>query len=204
MFITFEGIDYSGKTTQAKLLVDFLTTRGKEVVFLREPGGTKISEKIREILLDKRNLEMSNRAELFLFSAARTQLVSQVITPALQSGKVVICDRYDDSTTAYQGYGRQLDLEQIKAINLMATAGTVPYITVLVDIELDEVTRRQKAAGISSDRMESSGRLFYERVRSGFLSIAKAEPKRFFVVNGMRTIDEIQTEIRAIVQQHLR
>lgn len=204
MFITFEGIDYSGKTTQAKLLVDFLTNRGNKVVFLREPGGTAISEKIREILLDKRNLEMSNRAELFLFSAARTQLVSQVIIPALKNGNIVVCDRYDDSTTAYQGYGRQLDLDQIKTINAMATAGTVPDITVLVDIEPDEITRRQKATGISSDRMESSGKEFYERVRSGFLAIAKTEPNRFFVVNGMRTIEEIQTEIRTMVVQHLR
>ena len=203
MFITFEGLDFSGKTTQANLLVERLKQRGNDVVFLREPGGTKISEKIREILLDKQHLEMNERAELFLFSAARTQLVSEVILPALQRGMIVLCDRYDDSTTAYQGFGRGLNLDQIKTINAMATAGTTPDLTVLVDIDIDEITRRQKAGGISSDRMESSGRQFYERVRAGYLTIALSEPKRFVVINGMRRTEEIHNEIWNIVYQRL-
>src|ERR1041385_2774923 len=199
MFITFEGLDFSGKTTQANLLVERLKERGKDVVFLREPGGTKISEKIRKILLDKQHLEMNERAELFLFSAARTQLVSEVILPALQRGMIVLCDRYDDSTTAYQGFGRGLNLDQIKTINAMATAGTTPDLTVLVDIDIDEITRRQKAAGISSDRMESSGHQFYEQVRAGYLTIASSEPKRFVVINGMRPMEEIHNEIWNVV-----
>ena len=203
MFITFEGLDFSGKTTQANLLVERLKQRGNDVVFLREPGGTKISEKIREILLDKQHLEMNERAELFLFSAARTQLVSEVILPALQRGMIVLCDRYDDSTTAYQGFGRGLNLDQIKTINAMATAGTTPDLTVLVDIDIDEITRRQKAAGISSDRMESSGHQFYEQVRAGYLTIASSEPKRFVVINGMRPMEEIHNEIWNVVQQRL-
>jgi dTMP kinase len=203
MFITFEGLDFSGKTTQANLLVERLKQRGNDVVFLREPGGTKISEKIREILLDKQHLEMNERAELFLFSAARTQLVSEVILPALQRGRIVLCDRYDDSTTAYQGFGRGLNLDQIKTINAMATAGTTPDLTVLVDIDIDEITRRQKAAGISSDRMESSGHQFYEQVRAGYLTIASSEPKRFVVINGMRPMEEIHNEIWNVVQQRL-
>ena len=203
MFITFEGIDCSGKTTQAKLLVDRLKQVGKEVVFLREPGGTKISEKIRELLLDKRHLEMNQKAELFLFSAARTQLVSEVILPALGRNAIVICDRFHDSTTAYQGHGRGLRLPDVKAINMIATSGTIPDLTMLVDIEVDEIARRRRIAGLAEDRMESGGRTFFEHVRQGYLTIAQEEPKRFITINGMRPIQEIHEEIWNAVQQRL-
>src|SRR6516162_9532728 len=123
MLITFEGLDGSGKTTQASLLVDHLKAIGKHVLFLREPGGTTVSEKIRSILLDRDHLEIAQTTELFLFSAARAQLVREVILPALGAGSVVVCDRYCDSTTAYQGYGRGLPLEEIRGINSLATAG---------------------------------------------------------------------------------
>jgi dTMP kinase len=204
MFITFEGLDSSGKSTQAKLLVAHLKQSGKEVVFLREPGGTAISEKIRDLLLDKQHLEIGQKAELLLFSAARTQLVDQVIRPALQAGKFVVCDRFYDSTTAYQGYGRGLDLKEVRAINSIATSGTTPDLTLFVDVELEELARRRKAANVVDDRMESSGKHFYEKVLHGYRNIAAAEPQRVIIVNGMRPVDEIQQEIRTIVQQRLR
>ncbi len=139
MFITFEGLDFSGKSTQATILVEKLKKAHPVVHFLREPGGTKISERIRDILLDKKNLEMTDAAELLLFSAARAQLVKEVIVPALQRGEIVVCDRYYDSTTAYQGYGRGIDLDAVKSINRLATGGTDPDITFFVDIPVDEI-----------------------------------------------------------------
>jgi len=201
MFITFEGIDYSGKTSQAKLLVSYLSNRGRDVIFLREPGGTAISEKLRDMLLDRKHLELTQKTELFLFSAARTQLVNQVIAPALKAGKAVVCDRFYDSTTAYQGYGRGLDLEDVKTVNRIAAGGTTPDLTLFVDIEVDEIFKRQKAAGISADRMESSGRDFFERVRRGYIALAGAQAGSFLVIDGMRPVDEIHNEIVSIVQK---
>jgi dTMP kinase len=203
MLITFEGIDYSGKSTQAKLLVSRLEKHGKEVIFLREPGGTSISENIRNILLDKEHLELKQITELFLFSAARTQLVSEVILPALQAGKVVVCDRFYDSTTAYQGYGRGINLNDIQAINRIATSETKPHLTFFIDIEIDELFKRQIAAGLSADRMESSGRDFFERVRNGYWKLAEMESGRFIVVSGKLQIDEIHREIWDIVKKQI-
>jgi dTMP kinase len=203
MFITFEGIDYSGKSTQAKLLVETLTSSGKDVLFLREPGGTELSEKIRSILLDKAHIEMSPVAELLLFSAARSQLVRQVIIPALAKKKIVVCDRFYDSTTAYQGYGRGIDPSDIGSITRIAIAGTVPHVTFVIDVSVKEVTRRREQSGISADRMESAGAQFFENVRKGFLAIAQNEPNRVRVIDGTRSVEEIQKEIWNIVQQHL-
>ncbi len=200
MFITFEGLDGCGKTTQATLLVDRLKALGKEVVFLREPGGTAVSEKIRNILLDKQHLELKQKTELFLFSAARTQLVDEVIRPALRGGKAVICDRFYDSTTAYQGYGRGLNLDEVKSINMIATSGTTPDLTVLVDVALEEIQRR-RSTGIANDRMETSGIEFYKRVREGYCALAATEPKRIAVISGMRSVEEIHNEIWSIVQR---
>jgi dTMP kinase len=200
MFISFEGLDLCGKTTQSNLLVERLTSLGKQVVYLREPGGTEISEKIRDILLDLRHSEMSAKAELFLFSAARTQLVSQVIKPALADGKIVICDRFYDSTTAYQGFGRGINLEEIHAINRIAVDGTIPDLTLFMSVQLDELLRRQKIKkGI--DRMESSGIQFYERVLHGFEQLATAEPSRFVVINGMPSKEEVHNTIWNSIQQ---
>lgn len=204
MLITFEGLDFSGKTTQIKLLTDKLRQHQYDVLVVREPGGTPISEKIRDILLDKKNLEMTQIAELLLFSAARTQLVSQIIIPALQSGKIVICDRYDDSTTAYQGYGRGISLEAVKHINKLATLGTVPDITFFIDIPLSEVAHRLKESKASVDRMESSGDAFYEKVRTGYFQIANNEPKRFLVIEGNRSIETVADEIWKIVSLKLK
>jgi dTMP kinase len=194
MFLTFEGLDFSGKTTQARKLADRLSRRQK-VVTLREPGGTRISERLRELLLDKQHLELCDAAELFLFSASRAQLVTEVIRPALERGDIVICDRYVDSTTAYQGYGRGLNLEAIRQINTLATRGTDPDLTIVVDIPVDEIERRRQATGQPFDRMESSGRLFYERVRAGFRALAVDFPERVVCVDGIRSIDDVHQEI---------
>jgi dTMP kinase len=203
MLITFEGLDGSGKTTQAQLLVDRLEGAGKRVVFLREPGGTMVSEKVREILLDKSHCGLNGIAELLLFSAARAQLVHDVILPALRQGSTVVCDRFYDSTTAYQGYGRGLALEQVNVINRFATSGTAPDLTLFVEVDLKELQRRRRSAGVLDDRMESSGEEFYRRVRDGYHAIASAEPRRVVVVDGMRPVQAIHTEIWTIVNQRL-
>ena len=203
MFITFEGIDFSGKSTQANLLVERLKRSGRDVLLLREPGGTPVSEKIRSILLDRRHLDLNPRAELLLFSAARSQLVREVILPALKRRTVVVCDRFYDSTTAYQGYGREIDLGDIRVMNTMATFGTVPDRTFLVDVGLDEVARRRTASGLKADRMESEGREFFERVRKGYLAIAASEPGRFTVIDGTQGVGAIGEAIWRSVEQSI-
>lgn len=206
MFITFEGLDFSGKTTQARLLVDTLNdvfppTPPRHIVHvLREPGGTAISERIRDILLDKQHLEMSDMAELLLFSASRTQLVTEIIKPALQRGELCVCDRYYDSTTAYQGYGRGLNLDEVRTINRIATGGLSPDRTFFIDIPVDEIARRKAAAGLPFDRMESAGREFYERVRDGYYAIAAAEPERVKRINGAAAVDEVAREVWKVMQ----
>ncbi len=205
MFITFEGIDLCGKTTQAEILVNRLKNLGYDVIFVREPGGTRISEIIRDILLSTQNREMTPVAELFLFSASRAQLVKEVIIPALDLGKVVICDRFYDSTLAYQGYGRGIDIEKIKIINELASFGLVPDITFLIDIPVDEIYKRKisEAGKKESDRMENSGFEFYERVRRGYLEIANRS-ERFVVIDGTKKIEEIGKQIWSIVFEKLK
>ncbi len=209
MFITFEGVDLCGKTTQAEILIRRLKDLGYDVVFVREPGGTKISEIIRNILLDLRNCEMDSITELFLFSASRAQLVREVILPSLKNGKIVVCDRFYDSTLAYQGYGRGIDIEKIKVINELASFGLTPDITFLIDIPVEEIYRRKQKAVESGnakntvDRMEISGFEFYERVRWGYLEIAKMS-ERFVVIDGTKGIDEISEKIWSIVFEKLK
>lgn len=204
MFVTFEGVDRSGKTTQATLLSETLHARGDKIVHLiREPGGTAISERLREILLDKEHLDLSEITELFLFSASRAQLVRQVIAPALRRGEIVVCDRFSDSTTAYQGYGRGVNLDAVRQINAVATDGIVPDLTILVDVTVEEIERRKRKTAETLDRMELSGRTFYERVRAGYLALARQAPDRFLVIDGMRAINEIADEIRREVEIRL-
>lgn len=200
MFLSLEGVDFSGKSTQARMLVDRLSV-DRPVRFLREPGGTGISERIRDILLDRTNLELSEVAELFLFSASRAQLVAQVIRPALLRGETVICDRYFDSTTVYQGYGRGLDLDAIRRINAFATGGLFPDLTIIVDIPIDEIERRKRAAGTGFDRMEAAGRAFFERVRAGYVALTKTEPERIVMVDGLRPVNEIHSDIWTLLLQ---
>ncbi len=212
MFITFEGLDCSGKSTQAQLLSERLANealpgeRGvRPVRFLREPGGTAISERLREVLLDHRTLGLHERAELLLFEASRAQLVQQVIRPALARGEIVICDRYADSTTAYQGYGRGLDLAAVEQINRFATGGLQPDRTLFIDITVEEIARRKAQRGDPADRMESAGTGFYERVRNGYLDIARREPHRFVVVDGMPPIPAVEDAVwRSVETNRLR
>lgn len=195
MFISFEGIDGSGKTTQAKKLAARLEESGKTVLFLREPGGTEISEQIRQILLNKKNLKMTQISELLLFSASRAQLVTEVIKPALAQGTIVITDRFVDSTTAYQGSGRGLHIGGVKSINALATSGLMPRRTFFIDIPVSEMYERRRSSGQEIDRMEMSNEEFYQRVREGYKEIAADEPGRFITIDGRQSIDEIHTII---------
>ncbi len=199
MFISFEGIDGSGKSTQAKLLVKKLQEENRSVLFLREPGGTEISEQIRNILLNKKNLKMTQIAELLLFSASRAQLVSEVIKPALLNNTVVITDRYVDSTTVYQGHGRGLHHGGIKGINSLATMGVMPKKTFLIDITVQEMNSRRHANHQEIDRMEMSNDDFYHRVRQGYLELAKEEPGRFVTIDGKESIETIHQQIWSVV-----
>ncbi|RPI04539.1 MAG: dTMP kinase [Ignavibacteriae bacterium] len=198
MFITFEGLDYSGKSTQVQLLADRLTLQDHRVLILREPGGTDIGEKIRKLLLDKNNDGMTEASELFLFSASRSQLIQEVVRPALDGGMVVICDRYYDSTTAYQGYGRGIPLDVIHAINRYATGSLAPDVTFFLDIPIREIEKRMHSAKTNKDRMESNGIEFYERVRNGFLQLAKTE-SRYCIIDGLQPIDDLHD----IIWHHL-
>ncbi len=198
MLITFEGLDYSGKSTQVRLLSDRLTLQDHRVIVLREPGGTEIGEKIRKMLLDKTNTGMTEASELFLFSASRSQLIQEVVRPALEAGMVVMSDRYYDSTTAYQGFGRGIALDVIHAINQYATGGLVPDLTFFLDIPIREIEKRMAAAKTNKDRMESNDIEFYKRVRDGYLQIAKNE-SRYRIVNGLQPIDDLHE----LIWQHV-
>ena len=200
MFISFEGIDFCGKTTQVKLLEEYFIQKGKSVKLIREPGGTEISEKIRHILLDKKNLHMTIESEILLFSAARTQLVQEIILPEIGKGTVVITDRFHDSTTAYQGFGRGISQEAVLQINKFAVGSCIPDLTFFIDISLDEMeNRKSKAVDRSLDRIELSKVDFFNRVRDGYLHLAKTE-KRFKLINGMLGIKEIHELILTEVQ----
>jgi len=195
MFISFEGIDFSGKSTQLELLKDHLIEHNKKVEILREPGGTEISEKIRRILLDNKNEEMVAEAELFLFSASRAQLVREKILPYLEKGIYVITDRFHDSSTAYQGYGRGIPLEVVNKIHQLAIGETIPDLTFFIDIPVGIANeRRKKKSKIKLDRIEIADSEFYNRVRNGYLEIARKE-ERFKVIDGTQTIETIQNQI---------
>lgn len=195
MFISFEGIDFSGKSTQIELLKDFLVDHNKKVEILREPGGTEISEKVRRILLDNKNEKMFAEAELLLFSASRAQLLREKIQPYLEKGIYVISDRFHDSSTAYQGYGRGIPLEVVKTIHQLAIGDTIPDLTFFIDIPVGIANeRRKKKSKLKLDRIEVADIEFYNRVRSGYLEIARQE-ERFKVIDGTQTIETIQNQI---------
>jgi dTMP kinase len=208
MLITFEGIDGAGKSTQIKKLVGWLGKRGIETLPLREPGGTEAAEKIRQLLLDSSG-EITALGELLLFSASRAELVQQVILPALEEKKTVILDRFFDSTTAYQGYGRGLDLEMLRSIIAISTCGLVPNITFFLDLEPEQALMRklsEKSIPIAFDhseldRMERSGLEFYRNVRSGYLETIRLDGKRFACLDAQETPDEIHRRITGILQQ---
>lgn len=200
MLITFEGIDGCGKTTQIRLLKDYLESNGRKVVTLREPGGTDFSEKIRDLLLHSKD-HISPRAELLLFESARAHLVETVIKPALADGAIVLCDRFYDSTTAYQGYGRGISLDEVDTCNMTATSGLKPNITFYLKLDLNESKQRSKHR--KQDRIEQAGDDFFEKVVEGFGKIAEAEPERVVVVDARGNIESTSIKIKEYVDKLL-
>ena len=200
-FITFEGSEGSGKSTQAKLLAGYFKSKGKHVLHIREPGGIKISEGIRKILLSVKNNEMTKTCEMLLYMAARAQLVDQIIVPALKKGTIVLCDRFLDSTVAYQGYGCGMDMQFIKSVGCKVTQNLSPDLTFVFDIETREGLSR---TGKKPDRIESRSIKYHRRVRSGYLDIARKEPKRVKVISVDANKAQIQTRIRAIIKKTLK
>ena len=197
LFITFEGADGCGKTTQIELLNKCLQEKGFKTLVTREPGAKGLGEKLREILLNYDG-EVSPNCESFLFLADRAQHVDCVIKPALKDGVIVLCDRHTDSTVAYQGYGRQLDIAQIKKLNEIAVNGLKPDLTIVFDIDIETSMQR---VGKTKDRMESAGMDFFNRVRNGYLAIAKEEPNRVKVINSADTIERIHNQVVELVEK---
>ncbi len=195
-FITLEGSEGSGKSTQSALICDYLRKQGKDVVQLREPGGVKISESIRNLLLDVKNEAMSHECETLLYMAARAQIVQETIEPALKSGKIIICDRFLDSTIVYQGCGHGMDIEFIKKLGTFATHGIKPDLTLLFDIEVKEGLSR---TNVKKDRIELRPIEYHEKVRRGYLELAEIEPQRIKVIK----VDAPKEEIFNRVQVHL-
>jgi dTMP kinase len=200
IFITFEGIEGCGKSTQAKRVLESLIESGLEVVFTREPGGSCIGEQIRNILLDPANDAMVPLTELLLYEASRHQHMAEVIDPALEAGKVVICDRFYDASTAYQGHARGLNVEDVERLNLIASAGKRPDLTIILDLPAEIGLKR---IGKNPDRIEGEGVEFHERVRAGYLKIAANEPDRVKVVDGSGTIEETFKRVWAPVESLL-
>jgi dTMP kinase len=203
IFISFEGIDFSGKTEQARRLFETLRAAGYDVELLREPGGVEIAEAIRHILLDAKNSGMTDRAELLLYSAARAQITKEKIQPALAAGKIIVADRFVDSTTAYQGHGRQLDLDFVRRVNLFATWATLPVITFLLDIPLEIAAARLRQSGKAADRLEREDNAFHQRVQKAYLQIAQSEPARFVIIDGTPSMDAISRQINETLRQRL-
>lgn len=195
-FITFEGSEGSGKSTQSHLLYEYLKKRGYKVIYLREPGGTPISEKIRGILLDAKNSSMSGACEMLLYMASRAQLTSEVIKPSLKKGRIVICDRFLDSTVAYQGFGLGIDTDFIKSVGNFATAGIKPALTIFLDLAVEEGLKHRES---SEDRIEKRPFLYHLRVRQGYLKLAEEEPARIKIVKVEEDKVATQDKIRELV-----
>ena len=209
-FISFEGGDGSGKTTQLELLESYLSGQGKPCLCTREPGGTNLGKMIRRVLLQAGKVEISSPTELFLYLADRAQHVREVIFPALAGGKIVLCDRFTDSTLAYQGYGRGIDLPMLRQLNQIASLGIQPDLTLLLDCPVEVGLSRTARRGLErscgrpqGDRFEREKTEFHERVRRGFLDLAQTEPERIFVMDASRPIQEVHEEIRKIVDKKL-
>jgi dTMP kinase len=199
LFITIEGGEGVGKSTQACLIAERLTRAGAEVVQTREPGGTPVGDRIRSLLLDPTS-DMAPSTELFLYEASRAEIVARVVAPALERGAIVLCDRFYDSTTAYQAYGRGLPLETVQALNLQATGGIRPDVTVLLALDLDEAMRRATRRG--ADRLESESFEFHRRVIEGFESLATAEPGRFLRVDAAGDAEQVASRVWDALRLH--
>lgn len=204
MFITLEGPEGSGKSSQIGLLAAFLRRQGYGVVQTREPGGTPIGDQIRACLHDVNNTAMTAVTELLLYSASRAQHVAELIRPALAQGQVVLCDRFADSSIAYQGYGRGVDLDELHFLTRIATQGLRPDLTLLLDIDVARGLARRQTGGDEMNRLDLETLAFHERVRQGYHSLAAAEPERWVVVDGERPLSTIQADLQTIVLQRLR
>ena len=201
-FITLEGPDGSGKTRQAKLLSQRLGSLDFDVVLTREPGGTEISEQIRQVLTSLDNTLMNPRAEFLLFSASRAQHVHERIRPHLESGGVVICDRFFDASLAYQGYGHRLDLETLRVITSFATQGLMPDLTFLLDLPVEQGLHRREQGG-NWNRLDAYDLEFHRRVQKGYLALAKSEPERWVTIDGLQSVDQVHAEIMRTVESRL-
>jgi dTMP kinase len=203
VFITFEGPDGSGKTTQIGLLADLLTARGYNVLKLREPGGTAIGNQIRQVLHDLDNEEMDAHAEFLLYSASRAQLVAERIRPHLATGGIVLCDRFADSSLAYQGYGRGLDLNAIRQITQFATGGLKPDLTLYLDIDPLRGLTRRSANGEEWNRMDAPPLAFHQRVREGYYSLMAAEPARWIKIDADQPVEDVHAAIASAIERRL-
>lgn len=202
MFITFEGLDFCGKSTQVELLKKYFELKGKRVNIIREPGGVSISEKIRKILLDNDNNEMFSETELLLFSASRAQLVREKIIPSLKNGEIVLSDRFHDSSIAYQGFGRGIDKSLVISLQNFVIGEALPDLTFFIDIPIDEVIKRKgNVDGEKLDRIEVSKNNFFQKVRDGYIYLAKNE-ERFVTIDGLKTINEIHDKIIKIIEDY--
>lgn len=204
MFITLEGPDGSGKTTQVQPLADAIRTAGYDLVVTREPGGTEIGDQVRQVIMDLGNTKMFPQAEILLFQASRAQLVRQVILPALAAGQVVLCDRYADSTIAYQGYGHQTNLEELKQIIHFATGGLTPDLTVYLDIEAEAGLRRRSGEGEEWNRLDAYELDFHKRVREGYRQMIAAEPARWVTIDAGQPVAQVQAEMQTAVLNRLK
>lgn len=201
MFLSIDGGDGSGKSTQVKLLCEWLREQGHEVVTCRDPGSTPLGEAVRGILLDRHDLHIDRRSEMLLYMAARTQMVEEVVRPALAQGKTVVSDRYLLANVAYQGYGGELDVATLWEVGRIATAGLTPDLTIVLDVPPDIAAARMARP---LDRMEKQGAAFHARVREGFLTEAARSPDKIAVVSAAGTIDEVQNEIRRVIANKIR
>lgn len=199
VFITFEGTEGCGKSTQSKLLYDNLRAAGRSCVYTREPGGTSLGEKIREIILHSDDIKISDLSELFLFEASRAQLVKEIISPALKANKIIICDRFSDATFSYQGYGGKIPVKIIKILDHAATAGVKPDLTILLDV--DTLTGLKRAKRKGADRMEKKDIAYHERVRSGYLDLARRYHKRIKVIKAFGTIEMTRRAVALEVEE---
>lgn len=203
IFISFEGIEGTGKTIQSKLLYEYLIKKGYKVILTGEPGGTQIGEKIRELLLSIEHKGMTPLAELLLYNASRAQHIQEVILPAMSKGAIVITDRFTDSTVAYQGYGRGIDLNIINSIKKMVAAGLQPDITILLDLDVEVGLRRNRGIN-KTDRLELEDVEFHKRVRNGYLEIAAKEPERIKLRDASKSIKQVQNKIIKIITDFLK
>jgi dTMP kinase len=205
--ITFEGVDGTGKSTQIRALESYLIQRGYSCVVTREPGGTALGKLIRKVLLEGEGHEIASSTELFLYLADRAQHVNDVILPAIKAGKIVLCDRFTDSTIAYQGYGRGIELSLLRQLNHIADHGLRPDLTVLFDcpppVGLARTASRESAGRRQEDRFEREKMEFHEKVRAGFLEIARAEPQRFRIIDATRSIEEVTLALKKIIDQEI-